>query len=65
MGRDNVEKVLQKNPDRWFTYKELADIIGISVYSVGRTVRKNSGVFIETQRQPDKSNLLVRYKNED
>lgn len=43
MGRSEIENILENNPDKWFSYGELANMIGISYGSVSRCCKRLVG----------------------
>jgi len=47
MGRKEIEEILEKNPDRWFTIKELSELTGRGPTSVMRVIQQNMGHSIE------------------
>ncbi len=47
MGRKDVEEILEKNPNKWFTVKELSELTGIGTASIRRVLKQNMGSFIE------------------
>jgi len=40
MGQWDIHDFLKKNPDKWFTTKELSLHLGVSAGSIGSSVRK-------------------------
>ncbi len=63
MGRKDVEEILEKNPDRWFTIKELVGLTGLCNTAVWRIVRRNTGYHIMCKY--DGAKCLVKSKNNE
>ena len=63
MGRKEIEEILEKNPDRWFTVKELSELTGRGPTSVMRVLKQNMGHSIECHH--DGTKTWVKAKSDE
>jgi len=61
VGRSEIENILENNPDKWFSYGELANMIGISYGSVSRCCKRLVG-FTLSARWDDTGKTFVKAK---
>jgi len=64
MSQDSIDKILAKRKRKWFTSKEIAAILGLSLGAVChglKKMRKNSFVMWKTSKDRE-SMFLYKYK---
>lgn len=65
MGQEEILKVLKKNPDQWFTVKQIQKHTNIGLNSVGESIRrmiKNNDIYIRKEKGVTRYYNLVKYK---
>ena len=62
MGQAELMSIVNKNKDRWFTLKEIADELGISEGSVRKSYNKVGWHHFNTKRVDKK--LYIKAKDE-